>query len=158
MKRILCLLALLALLSGCHRKEPLPTEHAAGAAMAHVPEFTLYLPDGAGGLTAQVKRLPMEVQMADAVLALFPETVLSSACCTVAGADATADLTGFVRQPSPALERAALASVVNTLLALPEIERVSLTFDGERVLVLPQGTEAGEVFTRPIETAADAVA
>ena len=89
--------------------------------------------------------------MADAVLALFPQAVFASAKCRVADGAAAVDITGFAAQDNAVKERAALSSVVNTLLELPDIHAVSVTFDGERQKALPHGTAVWEAFQEPLD-------
>lgn len=142
-----------AFLLGCATApNPVVNEHAASAAMSTALLTTLYRPDGTGGVTVEQKQLPWEANMGNYALSFVLDDPKVSYHCHVQEAQANVDIRHFPVFESPQTERAAIVGIVNTLVALPGIARVSLTFDGERLVALKNGTPVGEPFeAMPLE-------
>ncbi len=142
-------------LSGCGVKPAMAeaVEHSEFASMESALATTLYLPDGAGGLITEEKRLPWEMNMGNYALSfLFPDGQVSYSCRSE-GHRMEVDLMRFPSFDTAEVEQAAVASVINTLLALPGVEEIALTFDGETLAALKNGTPVNQVFTELVETA-----
>lgn len=138
-------LSLCAILSGCPATEGgAASEHDAGAAMATALVTTIYRPDGAGGITSEEKRLPWERDMGNYVLSFVLEETDAAYDCRVQDGLAHVDIAHFPVFDDAQNERAAIASIVKTLTALPGVELVLLTFDGETLVALKNGTPVGE--------------
>ncbi|MEG1523690.1 MAG: GerMN domain-containing protein [Clostridia bacterium] len=137
----------LLIFTGCSTKQSTELkEHEATAAMAYALAATLYMPDDNGSLRVETKLLPWEANMPLYVLSFLP-----------IGSDVTydfqidhgimlLDIAHFPVFDDAKSEQCAVASIVNTLLSLPDIDCVELRFDGEQLVSLKNGTVVGEPF------------
>ena len=159
MKNYLCLPIVLFTVCfialGCADKPAMAqvSEHGEFASMESALATTIYLPDGEGGVIAEQKRLPWEANMGNYALSfLFPQGQVGYDC-RLDGRRMEVALNHFPAFDSIELEQAAVASVVNTLLSLPGVEEVALTFDGETRETLEKGTPVKETFTALVTAA-----
>lgn len=134
-------------LTGCAAKPAMSTfeEHSDTASMESALATIIYYPDGSGGITAEEKRLPWEVNMGNYALSFVLEAPTRWNCRTT-GANMAVELENFPVFEDAASEQAMIVSMVNTLSTLPGVETVSFTFDGERLAALKNGTPVNEAF------------
>ena len=148
MRYAVLFILLFGLLAGCAPEETAAfAEHAQNAGMAHALDVTVYEPREDGTILTKSKRLPWQADMEEYVLSfVLPAPDVRYACRCENGL-AYVDIAGFPTYADARAEGAALAAVVNTLLALKHIERVELTFDGETIPTLPHGTRVNSAFS-----------
>ncbi len=155
MRRYFAALLAAALLFGCVPGEANVLEHAEPA-MAYCLAAALYYPDTEGGVTRVERTFPWEFEMEagvlnalkvapeDDLLAALPDSAVYSV--QVSDGCAAVDLSGMPPFSDVETERRCVQCVVNTMLSLPHVQSVQLTFDGTRVAALKNGTEVYEPF------------
>ncbi len=144
-----------AFLLGCAaRPAMIVSEHSADASMKSALSTIVYHPGEDGSVTAEEKLLPWEVNMGNYALSFVFADGKTGFQCRADGNQMLADIQNFPVFGDAAGEQAAIVSIVNTLTALPGVERVALTFDGEKLAALKNGTPVNEAFgTLPLENA-----
>ena len=144
-----------AFLSGCTTKPVmLIREHGDDASMQSALATVIYHPNADGSLTAEQKRLPWESNMGNYALSFVLDDTRVGYECRTDGGLISVDIARFPVFDDAASEQAAVSSIVNTLSALPGVEQVTLTFDGEHVTALKNGTPVGGTFAAPTPTPA----
>ena len=159
MRRSIMPLLLCLALTGCAPGGAETLEHAAPA-MTYCLTAALYYPDMDGGVTRVERTFPWEYEMEagvldalkaapeDGLLPALPEGAAYTA--RVTEAEATVDLCGLPPFSDAETEKKTVQCVVNTLLSLPYVDSVRLTFEGERVSALKNGTPVYEPFTEQL--------
>ena len=159
MKRLLFALLAAAVpgvfLLGCAAQSAMTVaEHSSSASMQSALATVVYHPQADGSITAEPKTLPWESDMGSYALSFVLDDDGVSYRCRTEGATIHADIQRFPVFDDAAIEQAAVISVVNTLAALPGVEQVALTFDGERLAALKHGTPVNELFSAQALTTA----
>lgn len=125
-------------------------EHTQSAGARGYMEATLFCPGADGRLKTEHKLLPWQSNMEGYALSF----VLSDPAVTYSVATenglAHVDVQSFPEHENAAAEAAAVAGIVQTMLAFPNVNEVALTFDGEMLDSLPHGAAVEGIFSEPI--------
>lgn len=125
-------------------------EHGSEAGAHGYRDTTVFCVNADGLLIEAQKKLPWQTGMESYALSFVLENAKTQYSVTHSGSRATVDITDFPAFPTQATEAAAIAGIVNTMLAFSDANEVTLTFRGESVETLPHGTQANTIFTEPI--------
>lgn len=149
MRILLCLLFCCTSLACARPANTTAVEHTAESGSHGYMDATVYSLC-AGTLTETQKRLPWQTDMEGYALSFVLDDPAVQYEIKKQNGLATADIASFPAWDNAALEAAAVAGVVNTLLAFPDVESVLLTFDGKPIPALPHGTATDAAFSAPI--------
>lgn len=130
------------------------TEHTREAGRHGYAEATIYCVNG-DSVTSTQKRLPLQSNMESYALSFVMEDSAVRYSVKADGDLADVDITSFPAFENAGSENAAVAGIVNTMLAFPYIDAVTLRFDGKQIAALPHGTTVDTVFSEPIDIDVD---
>lgn len=149
MRILLCLLLCCAAFACAKPAEETYVEHTSAAGKHGYMDATVYcLREGV--LSETQKQLPWQTNMESYALSFVLDDPNVQYSVRMTGEQAAVDVASFPAQPNAASEAAAIAGIVNTMLAFPKVESVLLTFDGNAMDALPHGTATRATFSQPI--------